>query len=116
MSRLMQLVVLCLLPATALAAPVVGSGMAATQTRVATGFHGVALAIPAGIGYGWLLNRTRGQEMMVGTYLGFAIVSGMSIFWLLAPFTNPTLSKITPWQARVRCGNRRCSIGLYFEQ
>ncbi|HKQ18777.1 MAG TPA: ABC transporter permease, partial [Candidatus Eisenbacteria bacterium] len=33
----------------------------------------------------------RGQEMMVGTYLGFAIVSGMSIFWLLAPFTNPTL-------------------------
>jgi len=29
--------------------------------------------------------------MMVGTYLGFAIVSGMSIFWLLAPFTNPTL-------------------------
>ena len=52
---------------------------------------GVALAIPAGIGYGWLLNRTRGQEMMVGTYLGFAIVSGMSVFWLLAPFTNPTL-------------------------
>ena len=57
---------------------------------VATGI-GVALAIPAGAGYGWLLNRTRGQEMMVGTYLGFAVVSGMSIFWLLAPFTNPTL-------------------------
>ena len=36
---------------------------------------GVALAVPVGIGYGWLLNRTRGQEMMVGTYLGFAIVS-----------------------------------------
>jgi len=52
---------------------------------------GTGLAVPAGIAYGWLLNRTRGQEMMVGTYLGFAIVSGMSIFWLLAPFTNPTL-------------------------
>ncbi|TMQ58677.1 MAG: ABC transporter permease [Candidatus Eisenbacteria bacterium] len=52
---------------------------------------GVALAIPAGAGYGWLLNRTRGQEMMVGTYLGFAIVSMMSVFWLLAPFQNPTL-------------------------
>jgi simple sugar transport system permease protein len=52
---------------------------------------GVALAIPVGLGYGWLLNRTRGQEMMVGTYLGFATVSGMSIFWLVAPFTNPTL-------------------------
>ncbi len=52
---------------------------------------GAALAIPVGAGYGWLLNRTRGQEMMVGTYLGFAAVSGMSIFWLLAPFHNPTL-------------------------
>lgn len=56
----------------------------------ATGI-GLALALPAGVAYGWLLNRTRGQEMMVGTYLGFAIVSGMSIFWLLAPFANPTL-------------------------
>ncbi len=52
---------------------------------------GVALAVPAGACYGWLLNRTRGQEMMVGTYLGFAIVSMMSVFWLLAPFKNPTL-------------------------
>jgi simple sugar transport system permease protein len=52
---------------------------------------GVALAVPVGAAYGWLLNRTRGQEMMVGTYLGFALVSGMSIFWLLAPFKNPTL-------------------------
>src|SRR5688572_1500789 len=52
---------------------------------------GVELAIPVGIAYGWLLNRTRGQEMMVGTYLGFAAVSGMSIFWLAAPFTNPTM-------------------------
>ena len=51
----------------------------------------VALAVPAGMAYGWLLNRTRGQEMMVGTYLGFALVSGMSIFWIAAPFTNPTL-------------------------
>jgi simple sugar transport system permease protein len=52
---------------------------------------GLALAIPVGWAYGWLLNRTRGQEMMVGTYLGFAAVSLMSIFWLLAPFHNPTL-------------------------
>ncbi len=51
----------------------------------------IAFAIPAGLAYGWLLNRTRGQEMMVGTYLGFAVVSGMSIFWIAAPFTNPTL-------------------------
>jgi len=52
---------------------------------------GIALAVPAGAAYGWLLNRTREQEMMVGTYLGFATVSMMSVFWLLAPFQNPTL-------------------------
>jgi simple sugar transport system permease protein len=52
---------------------------------------GAAIAVPAGLAYGWLLNRTRGQEMMVGTYLGFAVVSGMSIFWTMAPFHNPLL-------------------------
>lgn len=52
---------------------------------------GALIAWPVGVGYGWLLNRTRGQEMMVGTYLGFAAVSGMSIFWLLAPLRNPAL-------------------------
>jgi simple sugar transport system permease protein len=52
---------------------------------------GVVFAVPAGMAYGWLLNRTRGQEMMVGTYLGFAIVSGMSIFWTMAPFHNQLL-------------------------
>lgn len=52
---------------------------------------GVLFAIPVGLAYGWLLNRTRGQEMMVGTYLGFSIVSGMSIFWTMAPFHNPAL-------------------------
>ncbi|MDZ4805834.1 MAG: ABC transporter permease [Candidatus Eisenbacteria bacterium] len=54
-------------------------------------FLGSLLAVPIGWVYGWLLNRTRGQEMMVGTYIGFAMVSLMSIFWLLAPFRNPRL-------------------------
>jgi simple sugar transport system permease protein len=58
---------------------------------VAPAALGALIAVPVGIGYGWLLNRTRGQEMMVGTYLGFAAVSGMSIFWTLAPFHNPAL-------------------------
>jgi simple sugar transport system permease protein len=52
---------------------------------------GLLLSVPVGWGYGAILNRTRGQEMMVGTYLGFAAVSGMSIFWLVAPFHNPQL-------------------------
>ncbi|HET9253435.1 MAG TPA: ABC transporter permease [Candidatus Eisenbacteria bacterium] len=71
---------------TALNADIPGVAGLAAATGV-----GVLLAIPAGIAYGWLLNKTRGQEMMVGTYLGFAIVSFMSIFWLAAPFQNPSL-------------------------
>jgi len=57
----------------------------------ASTLFGVVLAVPVGALYGHLLNRTRGQEMMVGTYIGCAIVSVMSIFWLLAPFHNPTM-------------------------
>ncbi|MBI2945136.1 MAG: ABC transporter permease [Candidatus Wallbacteria bacterium] len=45
----------------------------------------------AGLAYGWLLNRVKGQEMMVGTYVGFSVVSGTCIFWLLAPFHNRKL-------------------------
>jgi simple sugar transport system permease protein len=64
-----------------------------------TGFLGfftaVIIAVPlgilAGFLYAQLLNRVVGQEMMVGTYVGFSIVAGMCIFWLLAPFKNPTM-------------------------
>ena len=52
---------------------------------------GTSLGALAGVGYGHLLNRVKGQEMMVGTYVGFAAVSGMCVFWLLMPFKNPQL-------------------------
>ena len=45
--------------------------------------------------FGWLyaklLERVRGQEMMVGIYVGFAAVAGASIYWLVAPVKNPEL-------------------------
>lgn len=64
-----------------------------------TGFGGflaaiafaIPLAVAAGYLYAELLDRVRGQEMMVGTYVGFSIVSAMCIFWLMAPFRNPAL-------------------------
>lgn len=64
-----------------------------------TGFSGLATACAlalilgglAGIAYGHLLNRVKGQEMMVGTYVGFAAVSAMCMFWLLMPYKNPQL-------------------------
>lgn len=51
----------------------------------------IPLAIVAGYLYALLLERVRGQEMMVGTYVGFSIVSVMCIFWLTAPFKNSAL-------------------------
>ncbi|HSH37019.1 ABC transporter permease subunit, partial [Schnuerera sp.] len=51
----------------------------------------VPLAAIAGYFYGKMLNRIKGQEMTVGTYIGFSVVSFMCIFWLLAPFKSPEL-------------------------
>lgn len=51
----------------------------------------VVICIGIGLGYGWLLERVRGQEMMVGTYMGYSIVAFMSIMWLMLPFTNPDM-------------------------
>jgi len=65
----------------------------------ATGFYGLLLAmgisIPfsliVGYGYGLLINRVKGSEMMVSTYSGFSVVSLMCIAWLLLPFKNTEL-------------------------
>lgn len=58
-------------------------------------FGAVAISIPisivVGYLYGWLLNKVKGDEMTVGTYLGFSIVSLMSIFWLILPFKSPKM-------------------------
>lgn len=55
-------------------------------------FFAVGVSIPMGAFVGWLygllLNRVKGQEMTVGTYMGFSIVSVMCIFWLMAPYTS----------------------------
>ncbi len=52
----------------------------------------VPLAGLAGYLYGVLLNRMKGQEMTVGNYMGYSIVSFMCIFWALAPFQNRELT------------------------
>jgi simple sugar transport system permease protein len=63
------------------------------------GFHGffmailfaIPISIVTGIGYAKLLSKVRGQEMMVGTYIGFSSVAFMNIWWLLLPFTHPEM-------------------------
>lgn len=51
----------------------------------------IPLAAIGGYFYGLMLNRVKGQEMTVGTYVGFSLVSFMCIFWLLAPFKSEEL-------------------------
>lgn len=63
------------------------------------GLLGFALAILVsqafgavfGCGYGMLLNRVKGGEMMISTYVGFSSVMVMSIGWLIIPFKSPTM-------------------------
>jgi simple sugar transport system permease protein len=49
---------------------------------------GSAIAAVAGYFYAKLLNRLKGSEMSVTTYVGFSIVSLMSIAWLMLPFNS----------------------------
>ena len=48
-------------------------------------------AIVLGAGYGWLLNKIKGGEMMIATYVGFSAVSFMCMMWLLLPYHSPTM-------------------------
>ncbi len=49
---------------------------------------GVVLASLIGIGYGILLNKLKGSEMTVSTYVGFSIIAFMNIMWLSLPFKS----------------------------
>ena len=49
-------------------------------------------ALLVGVGYGWLLNRVKGSEMMIATYVGFSIVSIMKLAWVFLPFKNPEMA------------------------
>lgn len=61
-----------------------------------TGFLGFAVAILIGIvfacvfgwTYGTVLNKVKGGEMMIATYIGFSSVAFMCIMWLVLPFTK----------------------------
>ena len=58
-------------------------------------FMAIVLATPFavlfGLGYGWLLNKIKGGEMMIATYVGFSAVSFFCMMWLLLPYHSPTM-------------------------
>lgn len=61
------------------------------------GFPGIAVAFLVGLFfaaifgffYGLLLNRVKGDEMIIATYVGFSFVFLMNIMWTILPFRNP---------------------------
>lgn len=52
---------------------------------------GAIIAFPLGWAYSKLLNRMKGEEMTISTYVGFSFVSLMCIGWMLLPFNNPKI-------------------------
>ena len=52
---------------------------------------GIVVALPLGWAYSKLLNRMKGNEMTISTYVGFSFVSLMCIGWMLLPFDNPKI-------------------------
>ena len=64
-----------------------------------SGFVGFALAILISIvfayifgwAYGVVLNKVKGGEMMIATYIGFSSVAFMCIMWLILPFKKPDM-------------------------
>lgn len=46
------------------------------------------IAWVVGTGYGMLLNRVKGSEMTVSTYVGFSVIAFMNILWVTLPFKN----------------------------
>lgn len=64
-------------------------------TGTASFFMAILVSTPFAIlfggGYGILLNKIKGGEMMVATYVGLSSVSFMCIMWLLIPYKNPSI-------------------------
>ena len=53
---------------------------------------GCAFAAVIGFIYGLILNRIKGDEMIISTYLGMAFIALMSLGWIkFLPFKNPVL-------------------------
>ncbi|MBQ8111008.1 MAG: ABC transporter permease [Clostridia bacterium] len=49
-------------------------------------------ALIFGVAYGWLLNKIKGGEMMIATYVGFSVVSFFCMMWLVLPYKKPDMA------------------------
>lgn len=78
------------------------AGLLGAVTSVQLDLHGLPgvlgammiatpIAIVLGWGYGLLLNKVKGEEMMIATYVGFSSVAFMCIMWLVLPYTSSNM-------------------------
>ncbi len=78
------------------------SGLLGATLSIEFGFTGalsfvmaIVIATPfalvLGSLYGWLLNKIKGGEMMIATYVGFSSVSFMCMMWLVLPYKSPNM-------------------------
>ena len=78
------------------------SGLLGATLSIEFGFHGfmsfvmaIFIATPFAVLFGWvygnLLNKIKGGEMMIATYVGFSSVSFMCMMWLLLPYKSPNM-------------------------
>lgn len=78
------------------------SGLLGATMSIEFGFTGamsfvmaILIATPfaliLGTIYGWLLNKIKGGEMMIATYVGFSSVSLMCMMWLILPYKSPNM-------------------------
>ena len=78
------------------------SGLLGATLSIEFGFTGalsfvmaIVIATPfalvLGSIYGWLLNKIKGGEMMIATYVGFSSVSLMCMMWLILPYKSPNM-------------------------
>ncbi len=78
------------------------SGLLGATMSIEFGFTGIMSFIAAiliatpfalvfGSGYGWMLNKIKGGEMMIATYVGFSSVSFMCMMWLILPYHKPNM-------------------------
>ena len=78
------------------------SGLLGATLSIELGFTGplsflaaILIATPfalvLGALYGWLLNKIKGGEMMIATYVGFSSVSLMCMMWLILPYHSPNM-------------------------
>ena len=80
----------------------VEAGLLGAVISIELGLHGIfgvfaaiIFSLPFAFIFGWIyghiLNKVKGGEMMIATYIGFSSVALMCIMWLLLPFRSPDM-------------------------